>query len=58
MSRPDLLTYRHPRTMLEAFGMDAQGACAITRYRAPIWPRVLLWSIFIVGALVLVAHFL
>ncbi len=37
--------YRFPRTLHEAFGPDAASACAITRYRAPVWPRVLLWSL-------------
>ena len=36
----DMLTYRWPRTVNEAFGTDATSACAITRYpgqhRAPI----------------------
>lgn len=58
MSRLDLLTYRYPRTLHEAFGMDAQGACAVTRYRASRLPRVLLWLIFAAGALVLASRFL
>ena len=37
--------YRYARTLDEAFGPDAYSACAITRYRAPIWPRLLLWTI-------------
>ncbi len=35
---------RFPRTLHEAFPCDAIDACAVTRYRAPIWPRVLLWA--------------
>ncbi len=37
--------YRFPRTLDEAFGPDAYSACAITCYRTPIWPRVLLWGL-------------
>ena len=44
--------YRFPRTLDEAFGPDAYSACAITCYRAPIWPRLLLWSIFALGLVV------
>jgi len=44
--------YRFPRTLDEAFGPDASSACAVTRYRAPILPRLLLWLIFAAGALV------
>lgn len=58
MNRLDLLTYRYPRTLHEAFGIDARGACAITRYRAPIWPRLLLWLFLVAGALVLASRFL
>ncbi len=43
---------RFPRTLQEAFPCDAMGACAITRYRAPRWPRVLLLSIFALGLVV------
>lgn len=50
--------YRFPRTLDEAFGPDAASACAITCYRAPVWPRLLLWSTLAAGALVAIAHFL
>lgn len=29
VSRREALTYRHPRTLVEAFGPDARTACAI-----------------------------
>lgn len=29
----DLLTYKHPRTMIEAFGCDVDNAVAIERYK-------------------------
>ena len=56
MNRPDL-PYRFPRTTHEAFG-DADGACAVTCYRAPRLPRVLLWSILVLAALVALARLL
>lgn len=56
MSRPDLLTYRFPRTQLEAFGMDARGACAITRYRERVWPKLLLWLLGLAAAVVAVLY--
>ncbi len=43
--------YRFPRTLDEAFGPDASSVCAITCYRAPRAPRVLMWSIFAAAAL-------
>ncbi len=49
---------RFPRTLDEAFPCDAIGACAVTRYRAPIWPRLLLWLFLVAGALVLASRFL
>lgn len=36
----DMLTYRHPRTLVQAFGCDAKSAVAITRYRRPLGERV------------------
>ena len=54
----DPYLFRYPRTVQEAFPCDAGSACAITRYRAPIWPRALLWAIFAAGALVLALRFL
>ena len=45
--------YRYARTLDDAFGPDAYSDCAITCYRAPIWPRVLLWGLFL-AALALV----
>ena len=47
--------YRYARTLDEAFGPDAYSACAITCYRAPRLPRVLLWSIFAAAALAVMA---
>ena len=32
MRKQDLLTYRHPRTTLEAFGCDASNACAVEHH--------------------------
>lgn len=29
----DTLTYRFPRTTIDAFGCDAESACAVVRYR-------------------------
>lgn len=31
MTPPDPLTYRHPRTLVEAFGPDARTACALEK---------------------------
>lgn len=31
IARRDALTYRHPRTLVEAFGPDARTACALEK---------------------------
>lgn len=36
----DMLTYRHPRTLVQAFGTDAQSAVAIERHKRPLSARV------------------
>lgn len=33
MKHTDYLTYRHPRTLNEAFGCDAVSACAVSHHR-------------------------
>ena len=50
--------YRFPRTLTDAFGPDASSACAVTRYRSPRAPRVLLWSILVAAALAALLHIL
>lgn len=53
----DPLTYRYPRTLIDAFGCDATQAVAIHKYKAPPhkrffyalcgygWPWFLTWAI-------------
>lgn len=36
----DALTYRFPRTLVQAFGTDARSAVAIERHRRPLSARV------------------
>lgn len=36
----DMLTYRYPRTSIQAFGCDARSACAVYRYKRPMQARV------------------
>lgn len=36
----DSLTYRFPRTLVQAFGTDARSAVAIERHRRPLSARV------------------
>lgn len=36
----DHLTYRFPRTLVQAFGTDARSAVAIERHRRPLQQRV------------------
>ena len=36
MNFKDPLTYRHPRTLVQAFGCDASTAVAIHRYKRPL----------------------
>lgn len=35
-----MLTYRYPRTLVDAFGCDARSAQAIHRYKRPLAERV------------------
>ena len=39
----DTLTYRFPRTLVQAFGTDARSAVAIERHRRPLSARVADW---------------
>ena len=66
------LTYRYPRTMIDAFGCDATQAVALHKYKAPPhkrffyalcsygWPWMLTWAIaavvFLAGCDDLGAH--
>jgi len=68
----DPLTYRYPRTLIDAFGCDATQAVAIHKYKAPPhkrffyalcsygWPLMLTWAIaavvFLAGCDDLGAH--
>ena len=40
----DPYTYKHPRTLIDAFGCDASSACSIIRYKRKmsIWYKVAL----------------
>ena len=40
----DPYTYKHPRTLIDAFGCDASSACAIIKYKRTfnIWDKVAL----------------
>ena len=42
--RYDPYTYRHPRTLIDAFGCDASSACAIIRYKRKMnfWDKAVL----------------
>ncbi len=45
-------TGKHPRTLTEAFGTDAESACAITGYRksrAPVWVFAVIAAVCVVG---------
>lgn len=53
----DPYLFRYPRTTQEAFPCDAGSACAITRYRAPRWPRLLLCALLLLGALAVAVQF-
>lgn len=54
----DPYLFRYPRTVQEAFPCDAGSACAVTCYRAPIWPRLLLWAFLLIGALAVAFRFM
>lgn len=42
-------TGRMPRTLTDAFGTDAESACAVTCYRAPRAHKWVLWALIAVG---------
>lgn len=50
----DALTYRFPRTLVQAFGCDAHSAVAITRHKRPLSERVadVLLAVLIAGGIV------
>lgn len=52
-----MLTYRHPRTLVQAFGTDARSAVAIERYRRPVSSTVAdyLTAVALASGLVLLA---
>lgn len=68
----DPLTYRYPRTLIDAFGCDATQAVALHKYKAPPhkrffyalckwgWPWMLTWAlaaaVFLTGCDDLGAH--
>lgn len=41
----DTLTYRFPRTLVQAFGTDARSAVAIERHKRPLADRVADWML-------------
>ncbi len=43
-----------PRTFADAFPESCDYACAVTRYTAPAWHRVLLWGL-VLAALAAIA---
>lgn len=51
----DTLTYRFPRTLVQAFGTDAQSAVAIERHKRPLADRVADWMLAVLIAVGIVA---
>lgn len=51
----DMLTYRHPRTLVQAFGTDARSAVAIERHKRPLSERVADYILVVLIAVGIVA---